>query len=65
VHEHTSVRPLILDRSGHFLEDVLKHVLEAGDTSRIPDSAVLGTIDALAKTDPAVFARLVTCAVVN
>merc|ERR1711939_114374 len=61
LHKHTSVRPSILDGSGHFLEDILRHVLEAGDTSRKPDSAVPGTIDALAKTDPAVFARLMTC----
>ena len=65
LHKHTSVRPSILDGSGHFLEDILRHVLEAGDTSRKPDSAVPGTIDALAKTDPAVFARLMTCAAVN
>jgi len=65
VHEYTSVRPSILDGSSHFLEDVLKHVLRARDTSRIPNSAVLDIIDVLAKTDLAVFARLVTCAVVN
>jgi hypothetical protein len=65
LHKHTSIRPLILDGSGHFLEDILRHVLEVGDMSRKPDSAVPGTIDALAKTDPAIFARLMTCAAVN
>lgn len=47
------------------MEDILRHVLEAGDTSRKPDCAVPGTIDAFAKTDPAVFARLMACAAVN
>jgi hypothetical protein len=65
VHKHTSVKPSILDRLGHFLEDVLKHVLGARDTSRIPNSAVPSIIDVLAKTDLAIFARLVTCAIIN
>jgi hypothetical protein len=65
LHEHTAVRLSILDRSGIFLKDILKHALVAGDTSQKPDSAVPGTIDALAKTDPAVFARLMACAAMN
>jgi hypothetical protein len=65
LHEYTAVRLSIFDGSGNFWKDILKNVLVAGDTSRKPDSAVPGTIDALAKTYPAVFARLMACSAMN
>jgi hypothetical protein len=54
VHTHSAKR-MILDESGHQLEDVIKALKEADDTSRIPNSYIPGVseylLDKSASTD--------------
>jgi hypothetical protein len=60
------VKRVILDESGHQLEDVMKALGEADDTSRIPNSYVPGISEyLLAKSASTDYSKIMTSLAVN
>jgi hypothetical protein len=61
-----AAKRVILDESGHQLEDVLKALEKADDTSRIPGSFVPGVTEyLLAKSGPTGYSKIMTSLAMN